>query len=151
MTSKHDPNKVTLAFCRQWFEARLDRKKPVKCPCCRKRATKSRRRISKRMIVSLVKMYVRGECDAKSLRDGSGDYAKLRHWGLVEQASYGRWRVTALGRQWLQGRAEVPRIAVTYNRRFVRFDEGPMTVFDCYGSQSGFVAMFARVKAGTKE
>lgn len=151
MTSKHDPEKVTLAFCRRWLEERLERKKAVKCPCCRKPAHKSRRHITKKMVVTLVKMFLRQDSETKNLRDQNGDYAKLRHWGLVEQVSHGKWRLTPLGGEWLRGRAEVRRTAITYNRRLVRFDEGSMTVFDCYGSRPGFVAMVARVKAGAKE
>jgi hypothetical protein len=151
MTSKHDPEKVTLAFCRRWLEQRLERKLAVKCPCCRKPAHKSRRHITRKMCVTLVKMYLQHTTSTKGLRDGNGDYAKLRHWGLVEQVSYGRWRLTPLGGEWLRGRAEVRRTAITYNKCLVRFDDGPMTVFDCYGNRAAFAAMVARVKGGANK
>jgi hypothetical protein len=103
------------------------------------------------MCVTLVKMYLQHTTSTKGLRDGNGDYAKLRHWGLVEQVEYGRWRLTPLGAEWLRGRAEVRRTAITYNKRLVRFDEGPMTVFDCYGNRAAFAAMVARVKGGANK
>lgn len=145
---KHDPNVVTLAFCRRWFDEKLNGLRPVKCPCCKRPASKSPRRITKKMVVTLVKMHLRHEGDAKVLRDHSGDYAKLRHWGLTEQVVHGKWRLTPLGAEFLRGRVEVRQTAITYNRALLSFDGPPVTVFDCYGSRSGFIAMVARVRAG---
>jgi hypothetical protein len=39
----------------------------------------------------------------------SGDYAKLRHLGLVEFDDVGFWRMTRLGNAWLDGKLMVPR------------------------------------------
>lgn len=148
---KHDPEKVTLAYCRKWLAARLDNKKAVKCPCCKKPAHNSPRKVTRRMLVSLVKMHLLKTNDTKGLRAGNGDYAKLRHWGLVTQLRHGRWGLTPLGREWLEGRAEVRRTAVVYNRQLVRFQGGSMTVFDCYGNRGAFLEMVARVKAGANK
>lgn len=150
MTSKRDPETTSLAFCRRYVEKRIRRKQGVRCPCCRKVCKLRAGTISKPMLVSLVKMYLKLE-GVGSLRDGNGDYAKLRHWGLVVQLGRGRWRLTPRGREFLLGHVEVPRVAVTYNRRCYELKEGPVSVFQCYGSRSGFLAMVARVKSGAKK
>jgi hypothetical protein len=153
MTSKrrkHDPKTVTLAFCRRYVEKRIRRRQGVVCPCCHKPCKMRPGTISKPMLVALVKMYLKLE-SVKDLRETNGDYAKLRHWGLVEQIGKGRWRLTPRGREFLHGRVEVPKTAVTFNRRCYELTGRSVTVFDCYGSRAGFVAMVARVKDGANE
>jgi hypothetical protein len=147
---KYDPNTVTLAFCRQYLKDRIDRKHGVICPCCKKRCEMRKGTIGPKMIVSLVKMYLKIHT-VKELRDHNGDYAKLRHWGLVEQLGRGLWRLTPRGRDFLHGDVEVPKRAITFNRRLYELKDGPVSVFDCYGSRTAFLAMFARLRAGANK
>lgn len=147
---KHDPETVTLAFCRQYVKDRIKRKQGVRCPCCGKVNKLRPGSISKPMLVALVKMLFKIE-SVDGLRDRNGDYAKLRHWGLVRQIGRGLWRLTSRGRAFLRGEVEVPKTAVTYKAACLRLHGPSMTVFDFYGNRAGFVAMVARVKGGANK
>ncbi len=76
---------------------------------------------------------------------GHGDWARLRHWGLIEArplmpdekpgASRGWWRLTGLGIAWLRGRVKIPRQAAVFDGVSVGFIDsadliGPTDVDD---------------------
>jgi hypothetical protein len=55
------------------------------------------------------------------------NHAQLRHWGLIvrpDGMSKPWWEITRLGREFLYGRARVPRTALTYNKECHGFKDG---------------------------
>ncbi len=62
----------------------------------------------------------------KQFQTINGDYAKLRHWGLIEKSSdapepdkkaNGMWRITQAGVDYVKGRTTVSEIALLYNNK----------------------------------
>lgn len=125
MTSKPDPNTVTVARVRSAIEKRLRDGEPAKCPCCGRVAQVRRGHITPSMAKTLLRIYRASprepfSCRDQFVRDRNGDYAKLRHWGLLRPAGKaGWWRLTRLGRAFVRGEVEVPATALTYNRKLV--------------------------------
>lgn len=155
MTSKLDPQKVTLARARRYVQKRIDSARGVKCPCCRRIAHVRRGHITPSMVTQLVKIYSispRAPFQLKKvlIRDQNGDYAKLRYWGLLEQVDLGWWRLTARGRAFVRGEVEVPRTALTYNRRLIRLCDEPVSVVDCLGERSAYDALLAKHRVARK-
>jgi hypothetical protein len=71
-----------------------------------------------------------------------GDIAKVRYWGLLEEAidvaredggRAGWWRFTPLGARWVQGVDDVPRYAYVYDGELQRLDGDPITIRDALG------------------
>jgi hypothetical protein len=61
----------------------------------------------------------------------SGDYAKLRYWGFIEQqkgeredgsSRNGFWRITGVGREFVEGKTRVPGHALVFADRVLRLD-----------------------------
>ena len=56
---------------------------------------------------------------------GSGDYAMLKWWGLIEAPKGGKpgmWRVTEAGERFVRGPLNVHSHVVMYDDRMLRFD-----------------------------
>ena len=73
-----------------------------------------------------------------------GDVAKLKYWGLLEEAvdvaredggKTGVWRFTELGAAWVQGRTTVPKYAYVYNGHLRRLDGPPITIQQALGDR----------------
>jgi len=95
----------------------------VTCPCCGRFGKIYKHKLNTgmaRILIDLVKMK-RGDefIDIRILKSfvpGSGDYAYLRFWGLIEQApnnliskrSSGLWRATEKGIAFARGQIQVP-------------------------------------------
>jgi hypothetical protein len=60
------------------------------------------------------------------------NFQKLRYWSLAEQVAVdgkrkkGVWAITALGRNFVDGTARLPKRVWTYRGEFVRFEDGPL-------------------------
>jgi hypothetical protein len=108
--------------------------------------------ISASMARTLIRIYRASpreafQCRAVLARDQNGDYAKLRYWGLLKKAGKaGWWRLTALGRAFARGEAEVPATALTYNRRLFDLVGDPVSIRDCFADVSDYETMVKRTK-----
>jgi len=122
---------------------------PVDCPCCGQRVQLYRRKMSTDMVSALIRLYAvtRGapadpEDPSKMFRSpngalwvhrdvfcsakGSGDYAKMRFWGLIAPRDYrsknenssGFWAITELGVNFVERRARIPLYVYVYNNAF---------------------------------
>lgn len=119
----------------------------AECSCCTQRAQMYRRTITAGMALGMIAVHraVRdghGDADGfvhaeDTFRDAKatgmrlpaavrGDFAKLRFWGLAEQADEtrpdgsprnGHWRLTEKGELFVAGRLAVPRYVWLYNNR----------------------------------
>ncbi len=90
----------------------------VACPCCDSHVEVYQRWLYPPMAAVLVwlvgrfsedqRWYFTSELPVVQGRPGGGDFAKLRHWGLiVRDGRHSRWMPTKLARQWVHGRVWV--------------------------------------------
>jgi hypothetical protein len=76
-----------------------------------------------------------------------GDVVKLRYWGLLERAKgersdgsdrVGRYRITEIGKQFVEGKIAVPKYIYLYNQRLFRLSEEMTTVQQALGSKFNY-------------
>ena len=118
----------TLEEAREWLREHV--KDGAECPCCTQFAKVYRRKIYSRMARLLILAWREAETHwfylPTTLKDNSGDFAKLRYWGLVEEQDgeredgskhVGWWRITEKGEAYVKGELAVPKYARIYNGR----------------------------------
>jgi hypothetical protein len=126
---------------------RRKRHEGATCPCCEQHVQVYRRSINAGMAFALILLSRKPSSDSGWIDiravDGlrGGDYAKLRHWGLLEQRPNtdpkkkwsGLWRLTQLGRQFVHDQARVQRYAHVYNGRVLTFSGEDVSIRRCLG------------------
>jgi len=101
------------------------------CPCCNRFVRMYKRRVSSVSAVCLIRLYKLSNrthnkwFHIKDIqgKSGGGDFAKLRYFGLIEEASNdcpnkrtsGFWRITDEGRRFVKGWLSVPCYVKVYN------------------------------------
>lgn len=103
------------------------------CPCCGQRVQVYRRKITSMMARQLIEMYrlTRNGKHWVHTKDmvlggsSSGDFAKLKFWGLIEPMPHnpgdkgkktsGYWKITQKGWKFVQGTTEVPKYSFVFN------------------------------------
>lgn len=69
------------------------------------------------------------ECNVPAVIKNTGDFAKLRFWGLIKEvsnkennksSSSGCWEITKFGEQFLLGNVNIPRYKFFYNNNIVK-------------------------------
>ncbi|MDD5542857.1 MAG: hypothetical protein PHX83_06750 [Acidobacteriia bacterium] len=129
----------------------------IRCPCC-DRLVKSYRRAMNadmaRFLILLCREYLAKPpgtfVDIRTIPVRGGDYAKLTHWGLVEQAvnddpakrSSGLWRPTPRGLRFAQGEATEPSHVVLLDNEVKGFDEGRVTIWEALGTHFDFEVLW---------
>ena len=138
----------------------------VFCPCCDQQVTLYKRTITTTMARGLALFYEHAKVNgdnwlhfpsyARSKKLGTlgqgGDWAKPRHWNLIELASgrredgsarTGDARITEDGRRFCERRLTVQKIARIYNDEVVRF-EGPMIgIENVLGKKFSYADLFS--------
>lgn len=131
----------------------------VSCPSCGQYCKVYRRKLNSTMALALVLIYqfFKSRPSAEWLHvaaflvkvksDSSiagGDVVKLRYWGLLERATggrddgsdrVGRYRITELGKQFVEGKIAVPRYVYLYNQLLLRLSEEMTTIKDALGDK----------------
>lgn len=130
---------------------RVHMKKGVACPCCRQHVKVYKRPLSApmaRWLVWLVRtwraLFYNGQrpdkpgekiwVDIRRAPVRGGDYAKLVHWGLVEQKpkdansnkdtkDSGMWAPTPAGIEFVRNRTKVPSHVYLYDNRRMKIDD----------------------------
>lgn len=124
----------------------------VTCPTCGQLCKLYKRKLNSTMALALILIYqffkTHPHADwlhvaaflVKVKRDSSiagGDVVKLRYWGLLERAHgerddgsdrVGRYKITAVGKQFVEGRIAVPRYVYLYNQLLLRLSEEMTTI-----------------------
>lgn len=115
----------------------------VHCPACTQLAKVYRRQIYAGMARSLILMYRHGGTDwvevSKVTGSKGGDYAKLAHWGLIEDSKLvrkdggktGWWRVTPAGQLFVLGKVKVLKYALIYDDHLRGHEGEPVGIQDC--------------------
>ncbi len=115
--------------------------KGAKCPCCEQLVKLYKRRINAHMCFFLIKLhrlakhtqtgqrYFSNEQIGQNYNLG-GDWARLRHWGLIEQMpnhedrkrTSGYWGITEKGKEFVNLQIKVPEKILIHNNHFMGFD-----------------------------
>lgn len=132
------------------------------CPLCRQFAKVYRRRVHATMARELIHFYRRaglewfdlpllaGEISGKR-RAYTGDSAKLRYWGLMEEndarredgGRAGWWRVTRRGVDWVTCRLLIPKYARIYDGRCLGYAGEPVSIEDALGERFDYRELMA--------
>ena len=131
---------------------KMARDKGCACPVCGQFVKVYRRTINKTAARLLLKAYTMF-IDYHSfhitdlIEGGGGDFAKLRYWSLIEaiendnpkKKSSGKWIITELGTEFLNGQIRMPKYALIYDGKFLDFD-GPesVTFKECLGEDFNY-------------
>lgn len=126
----------TVAFAREILFAQMADGLQVACPCCDQSAKIYPRTISGTMAKQLAILYRRNGWTyyrdlATDHPSGDKDYGKLHYWGLADGDGSANWRITDLGRQFVEGAVEMPRVAKVYNGEVVGWSDDYVTFADC--------------------
>lgn len=70
---------------------------------------------------------------------GSGDFAKLRYWGLIKEQlnddetkrTSGCWKITEKGRLFVEGKLSVNKYALVFDSAFFGFDGEQVGILTC--------------------
>jgi hypothetical protein len=160
--SSFDPNTATLVEAKQWLRARFE--EGEHCPCCNQHVKLYKRKLNSFMALSLIRMYRYFEENptvpwvhikdlSLKVAAGGGELAKLKFWnviidkeGLRDDGSdrVGFYRITELGRQFVQGGCKVPKYQYLYNQKIVRSPDGPnISIQDALGDKFNYDQLMA--------
>lgn len=128
------------------------RDKGFACQTCAQWVQRYRVAIERRMALQLVYFYHRDNedpgawihhRDAEARVPNSRKYSYLRFWGLLEPSEVtsglnGYWRITRSGREFVEGRARIPRHVYMYNGE----SEGPVDPYDRIAIQDSLKQSF---------
>lgn len=128
-----------------------------RCPAC-DRLVKSYRRAMNadmaRFLILLCREYLAKPpdtfVDIRTISVRGGDYAKLTHWGLVEQAhnddpakrSSGLWRPTPRGLAFAQGTATEPGHVVLLDNQVRGFTDDRVNIWEALGTHFNFEVLW---------
>jgi hypothetical protein len=121
-------------------------KEGIFCPCCDQKVKIWRRRIYKSMAKDLCGLFKlsRDNNDYHHIysfsNHKSGDFAKLRYWGLIQEQinadtnkrSSGFWRITNAGRLYALNKLAVPRYWFIYNREALFCSEEKTKIIESF-------------------
>ena len=145
-----DPKAVTLETAKEWLRERV--RDGAECPCCTQFAKVYKRKLNSSMgcVLILVNRFFRTHDEwlhipsylaelgltgrvAAAIR---GDWAKLIHWGLLEECSTdnptgrpraGYYKITKEGRDFVAGVIRMPKHVLIYNQQMLRVDDTETT------------------------
>ncbi len=134
----------TIAQAKKFLRANFDKPAGVKCPCCGQHVKLYKRKLNREMaawlgwLVSASEQAEDGWVDVKASPVRGGDYAKISHWGLIEQKpnddpkkkQSGIWRPTTKGKDFVSGKLRLPSHVLLFDNReygwsekLIHFDE----------------------------
>jgi hypothetical protein len=148
----------TLEDAKTYVRAKRD--EGVPCPCCGQMCKVYPRSLNAamaRFLIWLVREYEERKKDDAATdlwisvnegpliqhRKGGGDFAKMEHWGLIEQMANddetkrtsGFWRPTQSGIDFVYYRITVPRKAMLYMNECIGFSEEKINIREALGTK----------------
>lgn len=120
---------VSLDIVREALRTLLATGEMVECPCCGGVSKVYARGIHAAMVRGLIKVASSssGLPPSAFSREEGGDFAKLTHWGLIEQTKEtGAWAITNKGRRWLSGEITIPHKVLLYGSEVLGFDHSKL-------------------------
>lgn len=105
--SEHGCTETSVDGVKGWLRNRFEAGEPSSCPCCGGTVQRYARSLNASMIQMLVLLDRGGAMNWRTIAqatggNGSGDAAKMRLWGLVEQKDE-KWEILPTGRYFLRG------------------------------------------------
>lgn len=152
-----------LAEARTWVQSNLRR--GCICPTCGQGCKLYKRKINSTMALALVLIYQHFRLHprdqwlhvpaflVKVKHDSTiagGDAAKLRYWGVIEARPgerndgsdrVGHYRITDVGRQFVEGKIAVPRYIYLYNQGLLRLSEEMTTIQQALGDKFSYTEL----------
>lgn len=123
-----------LRETRRWLAERFRAGISSLCPACGQTVKKYQRPIYAKMVAALQYIHKNPGAKSEQLRFfGGGDFAKLVHWGLLEQDKDQRWRCTPKGLAFLEGEIRVAKYVYIYNAVVFGRSEETVDVHQCWG------------------
>lgn len=126
-------------------------KKGVKCPCCNQLCMLYDRKIDRDLSLSLIKIYKLQQDTGKSwvhvqneLKFTSGNYGKLRFWGLLvprgdepekDTKTSGYWSITELGKKFVNGKVSIPKSVLVYDNKKYGQSDKLVTIQEALGKK----------------
>jgi len=155
-------DEMTLGEARSLLRTLVD--EGERCPCCTQLAKVYKRKIHSTMARELIHFWRRagidwfdlpvlaGEISGKR-RAYTGDSAKLRYWGLLQEndtrredgGRAGWWRVTDKGAAFVRDALLVPKYARIYDGRCLGLDGDPVSIRDSLGDKFRYDDLMAGV------
>lgn len=143
-----DGEHVTLNDVRAFLREHM-RGEGAVCPACEQVVKVYKRSLNSNMARQLITAYREFGTEwfhaptRLPSRDGTGDLAKLRHWGLVEEdlerrpdgGRAGFWSVTVNGALFARNLMTVQKYVLLYNARLVGLDGPQIRVTDALGTR----------------
>jgi hypothetical protein len=163
----HWPEDALLAEAVKWvLRHRMD---GVECPCCGQFTKVYRRKLNTSMAQALVAFYEKSiestgdwlhvastEFPLIAGRRLGGDWAKLVHWGLIEERPIERedgckhagwWRITDLGRRFVRDEVRIPSHALLFNQQLLGMDESStISIRQALGDKFDYSELMARIE-----
>lgn len=145
-----------------WVKANLG--DGPKCPCCGQDCKLYERKLNSGMARALISLYhacARGDVGAfhhfYEVKNRAGvkgnDYGFLKWWKLVEKAprdpedtkrrTNGLWRITELGRDFVEGRKSMPRHALCFDDTFYGFTQEVTDIGTALGDDFDYQELMA--------
>jgi hypothetical protein len=141
-------NKITtLAEAKELLRSEMD--KGAICPCCNQSVKMYRWKISAKIGAVLIAFYHQRNKWIHPLNDlgvNSGDYAKLRHFGLIVSSDHieedkkasGLWTITPRGIAFVEDRLTIHEKVKLYNNAAYGFEGSQVTIHDVLGSSFSY-------------
>lgn len=159
LEKKNADNPETISEAKKYLRENWE--KGVDCPCCNRLVKLYPRKITSAMAWVLILLYkyfrkpvadkwlhvedyLKKQDIPSSLR---GDFAKLKHWGLLEamvsrrddgSSRVGFYRITEKGRQFARGAISVPRTAYLHHQKFYGYGEEETDIKLALGDKFNF-------------
>lgn len=151
------PPDMTLRLAREWLRESTADGTAVECPCCKQNVKVYRRPVSAASAFALIALWRAAGFQyghlPTILNRKQADEAKMRYWGLIEEAPLeredggraGYWRVTEAGEAFLHGITRVPQYAVIYDGRLLRLEGDYVSIRDCLGTKFDYDVLMSQV------
>lgn len=144
----------------QEFKALLELGDKRCCPTCGRWAQVYRRQIYGTVAAQLIKMYRLGGAQeyihtrnlVGSRATGVGDFSKGKYWGLIEEAPVtsdnknhsGMWRLTPEGVAFVLRQSTIPRYALVYDDKLLKFNGPQFSIEDCLGEAFNYQELISQ-------
>ena len=155
---------LTLKGARTTLLSQLEGGTPVECPCCKRTARIYRRKLNAgmaRVLVRMVEIHARAPMQLwihiHDIFGGFGqkhrDWPLLKLWGLVEprtrktrtENARGFWRVTELGRAFVEGRTRAPAYVFVFDGEKTGSSDEVVTIREALGTKFDYRELMRRI------
>ncbi len=139
----------TVMEVREYLNRNVE--KGTTCPCCDQTVKMYQNKLTGYMASILIKFYKEdwGKWinPIEQFNTVNGDYAKLRHWGLIEKSkekpspdkkASGNWRITQAGIDFVKGRTTVSQKVKLYNNKCWGFTGDKVNIRQALGTKFNF-------------